>query len=165
MGDERFASLESRFSTDGNGVHPPSGSVASVDAPNTSQLHGKFLDLQCAVPAQDFRADATELREKLCEQRVEFEKAFEGLQSDLLLLNFRMEELRVPQKVVEAPSVSSGSDGRVGHPEKGRSAAAPVSQPSCQEHLLVRPGSARILETAVQDRPWNLSHSTRALRV
>jgi len=175
MWDERFASLESRLSTDGNGVHPPSGSVASVDAPNTSQLHGKFLDLQCAVPAQDFRAEATELREKLCEQRVEFEKAFEGLQSDLLLLNFRMEELRVPQKVVEAPSVSScsdgrpsvpiGSDWRVGLPEKGRSAAAPVSQPSCQEHLLVRPGSARILETAVQDRPWNLSHSTRTLRV
>jgi len=175
MWDERFASLESRLSTNGDGVHPPSGSVASVDAPNTSQLHGKLLDLQRALPLQDFRAESTELREKLCEQRVEFERAFEGLRSDFLLLNFKMEELRVPRKAVEAPSVTNGSDGRpsvssgsdrrVALPEKGRSAAAPVSQPSCWGHPLVRAASARIHETTAQDRPWNLSHSTRNLRV
>ena len=137
--DERFAGLQSRLSTNGDGVHAPLGRVASVDAPNFSHLHNKILDMKCAV--QDFNAEAAELREKLREQRVEFETAFHGLQSDLLLLNFRIEELRVPQEVLKAPSGPLGSDERVVFFGKGRSVpapvfAAPVCQHSSQEHHL-----------------------------
>jgi len=163
--DERFAGLESRLSTNGHGVHPPSGSVASVEAPNFSHLHGKLLDMKCALPVQDFNAEAAELREKLREQRVEFETAFQGLQADLLLLNFRMEELRVPQEVVEAPSGPLGSDGHVVFHGKGRSVAAPVCEHSSREHPLLRPDSPSVREVVAQGCLRKLRHSTKNLSV
>jgi len=168
--DERFAGLESRLSTNGHGVHPPSGSVASVEAPNFSHLHGKLLDMKCALPVQDFNAEAAELREKLREQRVEFKTALHGLQSDLLLLNFRIEELRVPQEVLEAPSGPLGSDERVVFFGKGRSVTAPVfatpvCQHSSQEHPPVRPDSASVQENVARGCLRNLSHSTKNLLV
>ena len=165
VSDERFAGLESRLSTNGHGVHPPSGSVASVEAPNFSHLHGKLLDLKCALPVQDFNAESAELREKLREQRVEFETAFQGLRSDLLLLNFRMEELRVPQEVVEAPCGPLGSDGHVVFYGKGRSVAAPVCQHSFREHPLSGPDSPSVREVVAQGCLRNLSHSTKNLLV
>jgi len=166
--DERFAGLESRLSTNGQGVHPPSGSVASVDAPHFSHVHGKLLDMKCALPVQDFNAEVAELREKLREQlreqRVEFETAFQGLQSDLLLLNFRMEELRVSQEVVEPPSGPPG-DGRVVSFGKGRPVAAPVCQHSSRQHPPVGPESPGVRESVAQGCLRNLSHSTRFLPV
>ena len=157
VSDERFAGLESRLSTNRHGVHPPSGSVASVEAPNFSHLHGKLLDMKCALPVQNFNDEAAELREKLREQRVEFETAFQGLQADLLLLNFRMEELRVPQQVVEAPSGPLGSDGHV--------VAAPVCQHSSWEHSLLRPDSPSVREVVAQGCLRKLRHSTKNLPV
>ena len=165
VSDERFAGLESRLSTNGHGVHPPSGGVASVEAPNLSHLHGKLLDMKCALSVQDFNAEAVELREKLREQRVEFETAFQGLQSDLLLLNFRMEKLSVHQEVVEAPSGSHSSDWHVVFYGKGRSVAAPVCQHSSREHPLLRPDSPSVREVVAQGCLQNLSHSTKNLPV
>jgi hypothetical protein len=151
MWDERFAGLESRLRANGESGPPPTASVASVDTPNPSQLSGKLVDLQTAFPVQDFKAETTELRERLAEQRTEFEHAFQGLQSDLLLLNFRMEELRgahalqVTTEVSEAACASHHGDGRAVFPEHVRSGATPPpSQLSSLNDRLARVGSGRI---------------------
>lgn len=145
--DERFERIEVRSPTCSDDVRRIESVTSFVSSETVSHLHEQFL--QQALPPRDLSTEMAELRAQFSSHVVQFERAIEGLENDLLLLNFRIEELRATPGLVNTSNLL-GDSKLVMSLDKAQYIHAHGKLGEDKDMMCKRPPSTRCLEVQRQ---------------